>query len=526
MNRNWPFLLILSLIPCALSASERAAQTTVRPKIIGIEEGAIQNAGCGAEIWRGGPHNGETRLVQTAVRVSDYSVNSMIRVNWSDYEAEEGEYLFAKMDENFEYCVQYGQKLNIGCFVTSDNHGITIDDGLCAYPAYVHEALQSSEQKDIKYTASRGNITRWEPNFENPYFFQRYDALLEAFAKYLEGSQTLEGRTIQRKKLVRFIEMRHFGFWGEGAYPKRLVPSNSQCLIRFADAFARHFPDIRLLVPTNGMVYIPPTYETIEDYHFHLLTSKNDVGLFGIFRDNWGWDENSSYVRRLFYDANKFEKNGVRLYELLRDRWKSAPLTGEPLQALPKEGFRPYSHLLDQVTYLHPVAIRNCNVSNGTKSYINPTGYSVFDDPQAMDDFHRMYALIGFRYLFTAATITRQDDELAMSVDWLNIGLTPTYDEWEVRYLFKDNSGKEIWTGSSTLDLRTVFPNENTPPGVVDPDRATTHTDRFTNVPQSGTLSLQIVDPSGVSPHMALSIKGRTEEGTYLLIEESKKGVQ
>ena len=33
---------------------------------------------------------------------------------------------------------------------------------------------------------------------------------------------------------------------------------------------------------------------------------------------------------------------------------------------------------------MHPIVIRNCNVSNGTKSYINPTGYSVFDDPQAI----------------------------------------------------------------------------------------------------------------------------------------------
>lgn len=516
---------MLSLSPCTLLASDTATQTTVHPELIGIDEGAIQNAGCGAEIWRGGPHEGETRLVRYAVRVSDHSVNTMIRVNWSDYEVEEGEYLFQKMDENFEHCIQYGQKLNIGCFVTSGNHGLTIDDGLCAYPAYVHETLQSSDQKDIKYTSSRGSITRWEPNFENPYFFQRYDALLEAFAEYLEGSQTFKGKTFQRKKLVRFIEMRHFGFWGEGAYPKQLVPSNSQCLIQFADAFARHFPDIRLLAPTNGMVY-SSTYSTVKDYHFHLLNAKNDVGLFGIFRDNWGWDENLSYVQKLFYDANKFEKDGVKLYELIRDRWKSAPLTGEPLQALPKEGFRPYSHLLDQVTYLHPVVIRNCNVSNGTNSYINPTGYSAFDDPQAMDDFHRMYALIGFRYLFTTATITRQESELAVSLDWLNIGLTPTYDQWEIRYLIKDDSGKEIWAGTSTLDLRTVFPDEDTPPGVVNADRATIHTDRFTNVPKSGPLSLQIVDPSGISPHMALSIKGRTEDGAYLLTKKSKEGVQ
>jgi len=512
--------ILLLLLSCGLPAAE----TVIRPEIIPVEEGSIQNAGSGTEIWRGGPGNGESRLVKYAVRVSDYSVNSMIRISWCDHETKEGEYLFAKLDEHFEHCIRYGQKLDIGCFVTSVNHGLKIDDGLCAYPAYVHEALQNSDQKDVKYTSSRGSITRWEPNFENDYFFERYDAILAAFAEYLEGSLTIEEKTVQRKKLVRHIEMRHFGWWGEGAYPKQLVPSNSEYLIRFADAFARHFPDIRLLAPTNGMVYIPATYGTIKDYHFHLLAVRNNVGLFGIFRDNWGWDENLGYVQALFYDSNKFEKDGVNLYELIRDRWKSAPLTGEPLQALPKEGFRPYSHLLDQVTYLHPVVIRNCNVSNGRKSYINPTGYNVFEDPQAIADFHRMYALIGFRYLFTAARIVRQDTDLAISVDWLNIGLTPTYDRWQIRYVIKDDAGKEIWTGNSTLDLRTVFPDENTPPGVVNTDVATTHIDRFSNVPKSGTLALQIVDPDGISPAMALSIKGRTEDGTYLLAQPTEKG--
>ena len=516
MNRNWPLMLLLSVFPWVLPANETVAQTTIRPEIIGVDDGAIQNAGTGTEIWRGGPSNGETRLVKYAVRVSDYSTNSMVRVNWSDYEEDEGEYLFAKMDKNFEHCLQYGQKLNIGCFVTSSNHGIKIDDGLCAYPTYVHEALQNSDQKDTKYTSSRGSITRWEPNFENDYFFERYDALLAAFAEYLEGSLTFEGKTVQRRKLVRHIEMRHFGFWGEGAYPKQLVPSNSACLTRIADAFARHFPDIRLLVPTNGMVY-SSTYSTVKDYHFHLLTARNNVGLFGSFRDNWGWDENLSYVQKLFYDGNKFEKDGVKLYELIRDRWKSAPLTGEPLQALPKEGFRPYSHILDQVTYLHPVVIRNCNVSNGTKSYINPTGYSIFDDPQAIADFHKMYALIGFRYLFTEARIAREETDLAVSIDWLNIGLTPTYDQWQIRYLIKDDVGDEIWTGNSTFDLQTVFPDENTSPGVVNADAATTHIDRFTNVPKSGSLSLQVLDPDGISPPMALSIKGRAQDGTYSL---------
>jgi len=508
--------LVVPLLLGTLLAPAWAQAGSGVPQIIRVEEGAIQNAGAGTEAWFGGPRDGETRLVKMAVRVSDHTVNSMLRISWADYETKPGEYQFAKLDKYFAWCLKYRQKLNIGCFMTSSNAGLVIDGASCHYPAYVHEALQRSKQPDVKFTSRLGHVTRWEPCFENPYFFERYNALLQAFAAYLEQPQTAAGKTLVRRKLVRYLEMRHFGWWGEGAYPKPLVPSNSACLIRFADAFVRHFPEIRILVPTNGMSYHPTVYDTLKEYHFHLLGLKNAAGAVGIFRDNWGWDERG--FQKLYYAENKYEQGGVRLYELLRDRWRIAPVVGEPAQIPPRDDFQPYSGLLEQVKYLHPAVIRNCNVSDGpNRSATNPTTYSVFKDPQAIANFHKMYALIGFRYLFTAARSTRRDGGLEISIDWLNIGLTPTYDRWRIRYFLADDAGRETWTGASTLDLRTLFPHAHTPAGVVDSQTARTHTDRFPKVPGTGKLYLQIVDPDGVSPPMALSIRGRTAAGAYPL---------
>jgi hypothetical protein len=492
-------------------------------EVIIPEAGAIQNAGAGNEIWRGGSNNGETRLIDFAVKVSDFAVNSMIRVNWADYEPTMGNYRFDKMDTYFENCVKYHQKINIGCFMTSYGGSNSVSDGvLCSYPEYVHQAMQESIQKDIKYTSSYsfapGKVT-WEPNFESDYFYERYNALLKAFSDYLKTPVTFKGKQVPREKFVRCIEMRHFGYWGEGAYASTMIPSNSGCLIRFADSFIQNFPDIRICVPTNGMVYIPATYDPIKDYHFYLLTAKNNTGLLGIFRDNWGVDESSNYFQKIYYSSNKYEKDGIKLYELIRDRWKYAPLVGEPMQVPPKDGFKPYSGLLDQVKYLHPVVIRNCNVSDGAKggSATNPTSYSTFNDPQALDNFHKMYSIIGFRYLFTSAIMSREKKNLKITVNWLNIGLTPTYDQWDVRYFMKDKSGKEIWSGFSSVDLRTIFPVEETPPGKVNEEKSISYTDSFLDVPEEGTLYIEIIDPDGISPNMALSIKGRTPEGAYLL---------
>jgi hypothetical protein len=506
---------VLSLLCCRLPAEEIDFSATVTPTIIAPGEGAIQNAGVGTEIWNGGPGDGVTNLVKYAVRVSEHALNSMIRISWVDFESDQGVYHFEKLDKHFAYCIQYGQKLNIGCFVTS-NAGTKqkIDDAFCCYPAYVHEAMQRSAQKDVVNTLWLNKQKHWEPNFENPYIFERYDALLKAFAEYLERPITVDGKTVIRKKLIRYIEMRHFGFWGEGAYPKHLIPSNSAYLIRFADAYARHLPDIRIVVPTNGMRF-SPSYDALQDYHFHLLSVRNRAGLLGTFRDNWGDDEKR--YQTLYYPANRYEKDGTKLYELIRDRWKFAPLVGEPGRWGPTaDGFHPYWNLYDQVAYLHPAVIRNCNVSTG-RSATNPSDYSIMSDPKALEAFHRMYALIGFRYLFTAAKLTRHNGSLEIALDWLNIGLTPTYDTWRIRFFSADETGKEIWSGTSSLDLRTVFPDEQTPPGVVDARKAQTHTDRFPGVRGTGALYLQIVDPVGISPPLALSIQGRTGQGAYLL---------
>ncbi|HPA17061.1 MAG TPA: hypothetical protein PLU30_04890 [Verrucomicrobiae bacterium] len=498
---------VLTVTSCALNDGKPTETAAFRPKVIGVEQGAIQNAGAGTEIWNGGPSDGVTNLVRYAVRVSDHSANAMIRVGWDAYETREGEYHFEKMDRHFELCLKHGQKLNIGCFVTS-NAGTRqkIDGAFCCYPAYVHEAMQRSGHKDTVNTLWLNKTDHWEPNFENPYFVERYEALLKAFAAYLEQPIAAGGKTVPRKKLVRCIEMRHFGFWGEGAYPKQLIPAGSANLIRIADAYARHFPDIRLVVPTNGMRF-SPAYDPLKDYHFHLLALRNRVGLSGTFRDNWGDDEKR--YQSIYYAGNRYEKGGVKMYELLRDRWKSAPLVGEPGRWGPtKEGFHPYWGLLEQVRYLHPVMIRNCNVSTG-KSATNPTDYSILEDPKALHAFHSMYALIGFRYAITEVRVKRRGGELEVQTDWSNIGLTPTYEAWTVRYALEDETGRTLWSGNSTLDLRTVLPTGQS---------AATHTDHFQQAPPGGALWVRIVDPDGISPPLALSIEGRRADGAYRLM--------
>lgn len=509
------FSAVLILFLILFTAQKIRAAETSKWQVIPVEKGAIQNAGCGTEIWQGGPSNGFEQLVKYAVRVSDFSVNSMIRPSWIDFEKERGKYLFSKMDRNFQYCIQYGQKINIACFVTTGGSGaIEVEGANMSYPLYLHEAMQKSDKKDTNYQSPYAPKRSWEPNMENDFFFQRYESLLKAFSEYLNTEITFEGKTFVRKKLVRCIEMRHFGWWGEGAWPKQLLPTNSQSMIRYAKLYFDYFPDIRLIAPTNGMHYAP-LYHPLEEYHFYLLTAENRLGKAGIFRDNWG-DEEKRY-HKIYYKENKYEKSGVKMFELLRDRWKTAPLIGEPGRWYPYGEFIPYRNLMEQINYLHPTIIRNCNVSRGEKRGTNKTGYNINDDPVALAKFHEAYSVMGFRYVLDQPKLTVTKDGFTVDLNWLNIGLTPVYDQWNIRFFVRNSSGKVIWSGNSSLDLRKIVPDETLAHGQIDFQKGIRHIDQFDCKGIHGTLYMQIVDPVGISPPLALSNEGRLKEGSYRL---------
>ncbi len=520
---KYVLFLLSSIIVCCFSFGLTAYSCVTDNEedwsVIPVEQGAIQNAGCGTEIWHGGPFDGVTQLVNYAVRVSDYSVNSMIRPSWLDFEKEEGIYLFSKMDRNFQNCIKYGQKIDLACFITTAGSSMEVDHAKMSYPLYVHKEMQKSDKKDVIYQSPYAKTPGWEPNMENDYFYNRYAALIKAFAEYLNGEITFEGKTIVRKKLVRCIEMRHFGWWGEGAWPKQLLPNNSECMIRYAKLYFDNFPDIRIVVPTNGMGY-SSVYRSLEDYHFYLLTAENKAGKAGIFRDNWGDDEKR--YQGIYYAANKNEKDGIKMYELLRDRWKTAPLVGEPGRWAPHGEFIPYRNLMEQVLYLHPVVIRNCNVALGEKSVTNKSGYNLNNDPPGLKNFHEAYSIMGFRYVLERPKWELKENKISISLNWLNIGLTPTYDRWTIRFFVRDANGKEIWSVDSSLDLRTICPDESLIPGKIDFKKGIRHIDLYQcqdihGQDIHGTLYLQIIDPDGISPPLALSNKGRLNDGSYKL---------
>ena len=107
--------------------------------------------------------------------------------------------------------------------------------------------------------------------------------------------------------------------------------------------------------------------------------------------------------------------------------------------------------------------------------------------------------------------LLRQAQPFAITLNWKNVGLSPTYDNWDVVYELKNSGGTTVWSGTSAFELRLFLPQTN----------ATVRTDNFT-VPTSvaaGTYSLimYVKDPTGYRQPLPLAITGRRSDGGYVL---------
>lgn len=118
-----------------------------------------------------------------------------------------------------------------------------------AVPKYLFEKIQTSEYSMYKDNQF-GNA--YVPNYDSPLLLERHKALLNAFAKWINGN--VQGTNIKRKNIIYSIEMRYFGYWGEGATQGGLYPKTS-LFNEYIDSYIDAFPDILLLAPIN-ILYI------------------------------------------------------------------------------------------------------------------------------------------------------------------------------------------------------------------------------------------------------------------------------
>jgi hypothetical protein len=100
-----------------------------------------------------------------------------------------------------------------------------------------------------------------------------------------------------------------------------------------------------------------------------------------------------------------------------------------------------------------------------------------------------------------------------INLAWKNIGVAPTYENWDIIFELKDNSNNTVWSGQSKFRLKLFLPD----------DESTGVTDEFklpANI-AAGNYHFELIikDPGGYRFPFPLAIKGRTPAGAYFLNE-------
>ncbi|MGZ8540095.1 MAG: DUF4832 domain-containing protein [Chitinophagaceae bacterium] len=455
----------------------------------------LVNPGRGAEQWHGG---NEVNLPSAAT--STQRLDVYYRFVWTRLEgASQGSYNWSYFDGLVNNAIQKRQKLSFGIMTSypegTTNEGLqTYDGGYAAYPQYLHDQMQSESIKDWRTGST------WTPNYNSPSYLNRLLALHQALNSHIE---TASYNGVKYKDVIQFIDIRGYGSWGEwnssnlvshtNEYPAGTFPTIAS-FKKIVDAHTKGFPNFPLVAMIAafdanwlGIVNNPP-----EIAHY-ILTTRNNWGPIGWRRDQWGATD--QYLKD-YLENNNRSFNGVVLKNLIMERWKTSPITGEPA---PFGG--DMSDLERQIRLYHATSFGNGNYGNVS---INAIGDQVRAASKASG--YRLKILSG-----EAPQAIAKNAAFNIKTVWQNVGLAPTYENWNVVFELQNAGNTAVWSGISSKKLKLFLPATS----------GTPTTDNFTlpaTVP-AGTYKLvvRIKDPSGYRQNISLAVNGRNADGSYTI---------
>ena len=436
--------------------------------------------GAGAEKWH----------YDWVVNINNIKTQDQyFRFSWAGMNPANGQYSWTFFDQQVKSAIDNGYKFSFGIMTCYTDPGgspgiASFDGGNSAYPQWVHALMQKESVKDWRYGST------WVPNWNSNNYITTYETFLKALNAHLYATTY---KNFKFSDVINFVDIRGFGNYGEWhTYPfTRSTPSAAKAttasLKRIIDAHKNAFPDFYLssMIAGFGDGESPATAEVSH----YLLTARNNAGEFGWRRDSWG--NPADWANYTLLDNNNRSFNGVALKTLIMNKWKVAPITGEPCCT------SGYSDLTNQIKRYHAVSFGNSN-------YGSVTGSNVIAASKAAG--HRLTVDGG-----NISSNLRAGQAMTIALNWKNTGISPTYDNWNVVYELRNSSNSVVWTGTSAFKPRLFLPATT----------STAKSDNFT-LPGSiaaGTYKLVVIvkDPKNYRQPYPLAINGRGTDGSYTL---------
>ncbi len=453
--------------------------------------------GRGAEHWYDTPWDDAQ-----AVRVpagNSKGLDEYYRFTWRDFETTSpGSYNWTKFDRKINAAIAAGKKFSFGVMPLDGSvyQAPMVAGAYLTYPDYLHTQMQNETNKDW--------ITNgmWIPNWNSTYYLTALKNLNVAINNHI-NTGTYNG--VLYKNVVGYIDVRGYGDFGEWhTYPFTSVTPSGRAataatLKAIIDAHTSAFPDHPLVCMIAGFQSWGDANTPAEVINY-LLTAKNAWGPLGWRRDNWG---NSEPDNILVNNPSSF--NGVKASTLIMDRWKTSPIVGEPWNGhagVSNNGAEcPHYDLERQIRLYHATSFGNGNYQN-------------LSSECTKDNIRNASKASGYRLILDGGSLSSTivtGIPFSVMLQWKNIGIAPTYENWDVVFELKNESNVTVWSGKSSFTPKLFLPQT----------LGTTVTDNFT-LPASiasGSYKLNVVikDPNSYRAPLPLAITGRNADGSYTL---------
>lgn len=474
---------------------------TITTSIIPFSSNDLNRPGAGAEDWNGQDYADIPAQGNRQQRLDYY-----FRFSWTHFEgATQGSYNWAKFDSEIQKAISKKQKFSFGIMtmmpptIDGFNGPVTYDNAQSLYPLYLHNLMQSEGVKDWRTTGNwGGNDYVWVPNWNSNNYLGRMEALLTALAAHIN---TTSFNGIPYKNVIGYIDIRFMGSYGEWhhagivdpvtSYPSGMKPTVATYK-RIIDAHIQAFQDFQLVIlfAAYDAMFFNNT-QVPNEVTYYALTAKNRRGLIGYRRDQWGssqWNDAGNYVHA-YIEKNTRSYNGVVFNTLTTERWKSAPVVGEP-----ENNGENLPTLVTQIQQYHANSIGNGNYSISTSADSNMRLAS---------------KTAGYRLQIEGGQYTNTDTSVNVTLNWRNAGIAPTYEDWNVILYLKNSVGATVAQITSVFKPRLFLPA----------GAPSAFTDTFSIGVPAGTytLAVKVVDPNGYRSPMPLFISGVQSDGGYNL---------
>lgn len=478
------FLSFLLCFSCLIGFSQTTPLTVTT--IAKAQPDFPYTPGRGPETWNGFnqvnvPVNGTSTVpAQDYIRYCWYQVQSQSAT------AAGASMIYTQIDNDFHAAITGGRTIRLGFLVNfGDNVPANVGGSRCVYPLALHNLMQAEAVKD------HNDGSYWNENPNSANWLTWLTAMMNNVANHIN---TTSFNGVPYSSVFKAMDLRICGAFGEGAVNNGEPLGTVAGLNAIVDAYKAAFPNVFLegmignfsggQPGPTGLGFTPEITST------YILSTSNAKGLIGVRRDNWG--NNASYIR-MWTDQNP-NVHGFRYDTTIQNRWKYAPVTGEP-----ENSGTDMSDLMAEVTRApFPTRIGNGNYSNTSAALSN--------------NMRAAYLAMGYRWQVAsgnASTTFINGTVSNVTMSLVNNGSTPSYDHWTQVFDLRDPAGNLIATWNGTFDPYLVIPGTYS--------SSTNFT--LTAIPAATNYNLFVTfkDALGYMKPMPLANTAQQTNGSYLI---------